>query len=278
MRRVADQHPARPAPGAGLRAHQRPGSAVAGQLQIAGGTAGGLHQRASELGGSHGEQRVGARVGHRPDQRIRRPRLRCVKGQQRQHVGRTEPLARGARMRPRAGQPRGDCTVPVRPPVERHPVRLAAGRSLALADGGQRGGRPVGVGRADRGDVRRKPHRRRQFAFEHGGVDDPRQLADALLPRRELERGARGIALHAHLVHRGGGLRRQRVPHLEPAQQGHRAGVERIGAHIGAARRGRRRRLGHQGHAQPDAGQRQGQRMADQTGSTHLHVIRFHYK
>jgi hypothetical protein len=157
------------------------GGPLAGQLQMAGSTSGRFVQCGVEVIRGHRQQFICTRIGHRPDQRIRGARRRRIEGKQGEHVGRTEPLPRAARVRAVAGQSGGDRTLPVRATVETDAMRLAAARRLAFAHRGQR--------RIDRGrrrhafDVRRKAHRSGELALEQRRVGDPGQFAHALIPR-----------------------------------------------------------------------------------------------
>ena len=56
-------------------------------------------------------------------------------------------------------------------------------------------------------DMRCEAQGRIELVLERGGVGDHGELADALFPGRELERGAGCVAMHQHVVHRRGRVR-----------------------------------------------------------------------
>ena len=196
---------------------------------------GGIGQCLLEGGGRHAHQVVGTRVRHRPHQCITMLRLGPIEGQQRQHVGRAEPLARDAGMRRVAAQARGHGALAVALHRHGHAQLLARGRGLAFGQRQQRRvHRPVGHTL----HMRREGQRRGKRQLQFGGIDDPGQRFHALRPGGELEHAAGVIALDAHVVDRTTRIVGQRVPDLQFAQQVHRSGIQRIGAHI---RRGRLR-------------------------------------
>jgi hypothetical protein len=64
--------------------------------------------------------------------------------------------------------------------------------------------------------------------------------------------------VHEHVAHGRAGVRRQRVPDLQAAQQRDRAGVEGIGTHILPGAGQRRRAAKRHGEAEPGEGEGQG--------------------
>ena len=104
VRGVAEDDPARPAPGRRAAHGERPGGALRGDAQLAGLAAAGLRELGLERRRLEREQRLGALGRQRPDECVRVARLGPVERQQRQHVGRAEPLPRDVCMRPRRDQ------------------------------------------------------------------------------------------------------------------------------------------------------------------------------
>ncbi len=171
-----------------------------------------------------------------------------------------------------------DCAVTIVVAFHAHPERAAGGGSLAFAQRRQRGHR-AGRGRlrGDKAQVRRKPHSVGQLAFEHGRVDDPRELADALLPGREVEPAAGGVALDVHVVHRGRRVFGHRVPDLQPPEQADRHRIERVGTHIfGRARPSGAVALRYKRDVQALARERQRQTAADDPRTAHANIKAFH--
>jgi hypothetical protein len=121
--------------------------------------------------------------------------------------------------------------------------------------------------------VRREAQCAVERVLERGGIGDDGELADMLLPGRELEASVARVAANDHVVHRRRRVGGKRIPDLEPAQQRERAGVERVGANVDCGG-GRRRRA--QRDRQTEAGQRQRQAAADDAGPDHLHVEAAH--
>ena len=267
MRRIAQQHPAGAAPARGLTDPQRPGRARRHRLEPAGSAAGGLLQPCGEFGVGQRHHLLGLVLRQRPDQAVAVAGLRPVEGQQRQDVRMAEPLPRHAVVRPVAEQPRRHAQVAVGEGLEAGAQRLAGGGVAALADGGQRRRR----GLRQPLHMRREAQRLAEHLLERGGVDDPGQFGHALLPGAEFQRAA-VIAADLHVAHRGARVLGQRVPDPQLAQQRHRAGIERIGAHIG--RRIAPGRGGQQADLQALARQRQRQAGADRAAAADQHIER----
>jgi len=167
--------------------------------------------------------------------------------------------------------------------LESNAQRFARYRRLAFAQRGQVGVHIVARLFAQQRDVRRKLHRRCQFALEDGSVDDPSQLANALRPCRKVDGSAGYVALDVHVVHGSGGMRRQRVPNLQALQQPDRRGVQRIGPHVGhsigcgiVCGVGTHSVFAHR-HLQPQARQRQRQAFAHDAGAANEHVELIHW-
>jgi hypothetical protein len=180
---VAEHDPARPAPGGRAADDQRPGGASRAERSSPASPAVAAASSRVERFGVHRQQGIGTIARQRPDKGVRALRLRPVEGQQREHVGRAEPLARDVAVRPRRDQPRRDRALAVVAALEAgvEPGDARRGAAFAMGDEG-RG--DVGV---DPRDVRREAQRGVELALERAGVGDDGELADALLPRRELE-------------------------------------------------------------------------------------------
>ena len=103
-------------------------------------------------------------------------------------------------------------------------------------------------------------------------ADDPRQLGNALLPRRKVQRAALCVTVDAHVVDGRRGIGRQRIPDLELTQQRDRAGIQGIGAQIGHPARRAAGIGADQGHAQPLAAERQREAGADRTAAADADV------
>ncbi len=252
--------------GAGL--HQRPGGAGAVHAQLARRAARCGIERGVELGVVHLREPLGLGLRHRPDDAVRALGLRAVERQQRQHVGRAEPLAGDAgvgHVGHHAGRQRA---VAVGVALERDAQPVARRGGLALGDHRER---RLRVGR-HHGHRRGEARGRLQHLFQLGRVDDPGQRRHRLLPCGEGQR-ALGVACDAHVVDGRAGIRRHAVPHLELAQQLHRGRVEGVGAHVGALlAAGRRGRAGVDAHGQSLAGQLQGQGAGDDAAAVDSYV------
>ena len=199
----------------------------------------GLVQRCFEGRGVQRQQRVGARLRHRPDQRVRALGCRAVERQQRQHVGRAEPLARHAGVRPvatraarrsRAGRRRGARSA--------RRARRACAEALPSHTHGQRRrhrrvdhARTCGAKRTRVGQ-RAAPARPRRRSRPARRRPAPRPRSRSVPPR---------VAFDVHVVH-GGAASAGSASQTFSCAAASRGGVQRIGAHVGARRVGGGRR------------------------------------
>ena len=273
MRGVAHQHPSGTAQPIGLGQCQRPGRHPGGQLQRACRAACGVGQRRLELGHGHLLHSLGANRRHRPNQRVAASGFRAIQRQQRQHIGRAEPLSCHAEVGIARHQAGGQRRVAIGLDIEANPQRLSASRCLALGEHAQRGAGSLGRPISQADQVRRKSCGGSQRSVEFGRIDDPCQRVDALLPGREIDHTAGAVALDMHVVDRRDRIGGQRIPDLELGQQRARRRVERIGANI---RQRPRRGASISGTDQPDpqalSGQRQPQRQPHCATATDAHI------
>ena len=140
----------------------------------------------SNAAGASASSAVGALGRQRPDQRVRALGLGAVERQQREHVGRAEPLARDVAMRLRRDQPRRDrASGRSRCARSRRRARRSARPRRGLRNARSSVAATSAVDRASR--AARSARAVVERVLERGGIGDDGELADALLPGRELE-------------------------------------------------------------------------------------------